>query len=46
MEIGGEIRTVSAAVVRRNSVGLALEWSDFAPEAAVALVHQCGEPAR
>jgi len=38
IEIGGESYTESASVVRREMGGLALEWSEFAPQAMTLLL--------
>ena len=38
VEIGGESYTASASVVRREMGGLALEWSEFAPQAITILL--------
>ena len=45
IEISDEIRMVPARVVRRELTSLALEWSEFAPGAVIALIgeysHTC-----
>jgi hypothetical protein len=45
IEVRGEARTVPASVVRHALGGLALEWSEFASGAVLALIGERCEPA-